>query len=807
MPTARASSGRWFPLAAIAIFLLAFFLRTTSILNQPLFIDEAYHIIFAHQIAGGDPFAGLQHSRWLNMALLALFRPLGPEGPWIARMLSALAAMLALAACVGLGKSLDRRETGLMAGALYAVLPLAVFLDRQALADPVLAAFTSLSLWAAVIVARRPTLAHGGLLALTLSAANLTKGTALPFLPVPLLASLLLARNGRGRLKGMGMAAAALALAVGAKALLMRLAVQAGFRGVLEFHDTWLVISNSLQNLADLDHIRRQLAPYADINLTYAGPLVVGLALLSLIWIVAGVRRRELLCIAIPALGIGLVYALSNPFNLFGRIEVRHLAPTAGPLAVLAAMSFAAATAWLEKIAYRLYPVISPIKNGRAVGSHLVATGIPVLVGLAIVVLAVRHDALLIATPLDAPHAELDHFSYTSFAEEPKRQLAETILRLRVGDKKLIVLGQLDFVEPYLGPRAGAFYDMEPNIIYPIQIEKRDLPGQLLIWERQGDQQVFFVEHTANLYTLPDHRYGGQWRLIEEIPARRGGVMRLWLLDGIGIDGEQAEALHNAVAAPPGRLPDDERALADALMADLNPRPILVFPSDYAGALAARLSLPLTPLHVPHWPQTPAQASDALAPLLPDEPFQIVEVVIADESRTDPYRAIATALQERLYILDESWYGFLHRLRYVSGPPDLPMEPVAARFEDAIELSEASIIAPESGKMALVALVWRADVPVQDSFKVFGHVYDESGRLVAQHDSVPGNGLFPMTGWIPGESVLDRFAIALPADLPPGAYQVRVGLYHPDSGLRLRVTGGQEVGPDYVVVGTIQIAP
>src|SRR5574341_878553 len=464
-------------------------------------------------------------------------------------------------------------------------------------------------------------------------------------------------------------------------------------------------------------------------------------------------------------MAIGLVYALSNPFNLFGRIEVRHLAPTAGPLAVLAAMSFAAATAWLEKIAYRLYPVISPIKNGRAVGSHLVATGIPVLVGLAIVVLAVRHDALLIATPLDAPHAELDHFSYTSFAEEPKRQLAETILRLRVGDKKLIVLGQLDFVEPYLGPRAGAFYDMEPNIIYPIQIEKRDLPGQLLIWERQGDQQVFFVEHTANLYTLPDHRYGGQWRLIEEIPARRGGVMRLWLLDGIGIDGEQA------------------------------------------GALAARLSLPLTPLHVPHWPQTPAQASDALAPLLPDEPFQIVEVVIADESRTDPYRAIATALQERLYILDESWYGFLHRLRYVSGPPDLPMEPVAARFEDAIELSEASIIAPESGKMALVALVWRADVPVQDSFKVFGHVYDESGRLVAQHDSVPGNGLFPMTGWIPGESVLDRFAIALPADLPPGAYQVRVGLYHPDSGLRLRVTGGQEVGPDYVVVGTIQIAP
>jgi hypothetical protein len=34
---------------------------------------------------------------------------------------------------------------------------------------------------------------------------------------------------------------------------------------------------------------------------------------------------------------------------------------------------------------------------------------------------------------------------------------------------------------------------------------------------------------------------------------------------------------------------------------------------------------------------------------------------------------------------------------------------------------------------------------------------------------------------------------------------VRIGLYHPVNGLRLRVTGGQEVAPDYVVFGRISV--
>jgi hypothetical protein len=95
---------------------------------------------------------------------------------------------------------------------------------------------------------------------------------------------------------------------------------------------------------------------------------------------------------------------------------------------------------------------------------------------------------------------------------------------------------------------------------------------------------------------------------------------------------------------------------------------------------------------------------------------------------------------------------------------------------------------------------------VADSVVGFAHVIDDTGTLWAQYDSVPGDGLLPMPSWEPGERVDDRFAIQLPADIPPGSYQVRIGLYHPTNGLRLRVTDGQEVGPDYVVFGRFSVA-
>ena len=45
-------------------------------------------------------------------------------------------------------------------------------------------------------------------------------------------------------------------------------------------------------------------------------------------------------------------------------------------------------------------------------------------------------------------------------------------------------------------------------------------------------------------------------------------------------------------------------------------------------------------------------------------------------------------------------------------------------------------------------------------------------------------------GWAPGEVVVDRSGVALPADLASGVYRLIVGVYHAYSGAQLLVLDG-----------------
>jgi hypothetical protein len=112
-----------------------------------------------------------------------------------------------------------------------------------------------------------------------------------------------------------------------------------------------------------------------------------------------------------------------------------------------------------------------------------------------------------------------------------------------------------------------------------------------------------------------------------------------------------------------------------------------------------------------------------------------------------------------------------------------------------------------SGETVRIALRWRTDVPIQDSFHVFTHLIDANDTLIAQHDGIPGGGLYDMTSWQPGKPVIDHFAVAIPPDTPPGELTIRVGIYRPDNGLRLRVVDAANAGPDYVIVGRTQVLP
>jgi len=79
-----------------------------------------------------------------------------------------------------------------------------------------------------------------------------------------------------------------------------------------------------------------------------------------------------------------------------------------------------------------------------------------------------------------------------------------------------------------------------------------------------------------------------------------------------------------------------------------------------------------------------------------------------------------------------------------------------------------------------------------DYYKVFVHLYDkQSGDLVAQSDAVPQQWRYPTNWWEVGEIVSDEVLLDL-NEVVPGHYRLAVGVYEPDTGVRLALPSGQD---------------
>jgi hypothetical protein len=103
--------------------------------------------------------------------------------------------------------------------------------------------------------------------------------------------------------------------------------------------------------------------------------------------------------------------------------------------------------------------------------------------------------------------------------------------------------------------------------------------------------------------------------------------------------------------------------------------------------------------------------------------------------------------------------------------------------EETLILSGTSISpqSPKPGEMLDVTLYWQAERPLQHSYTVFVHLVDpQSGEIVAQHDSLPRQGLLPTLCWQAGEVVGDLHPLVLDPALPAGDYVLQMGVYRLD---------------------------
>jgi hypothetical protein len=105
-----------------------------------------------------------------------------------------------------------------------------------------------------------------------------------------------------------------------------------------------------------------------------------------------------------------------------------------------------------------------------------------------------------------------------------------------------------------------------------------------------------------------------------------------------------------------------------------------------------------------------------------------------------------------------------------------------------------------------LALIWHALGRQNRNWTVFIHLVDAQEQIVAEDNRPPQDDAFPMLQWVAGDWIEDRHPLALPANLAPGEYHIRVGLYFPRTERRAGVYSKRgTLRGDYLDIGTLTI--
>jgi hypothetical protein len=142
--------------------------------------------------------------------------------------------------------------------------------------------------------------------------------------------------------------------------------------------------------------------------------------------------------------------------------------------------------------------------------------------------------------------------------------------------------------------------------------------------------------------------------------------------------------------------------------------------------------------------------------------------------------------------------------------PREPQYPLDVRFADVARLVgyriEPEVVVGQSFK---VTLYWQAtrEEPVSTNYKVFVHLLDSSGRVIAQHDGEPAVGRRSVLTWEKGDEIVDTHEVIWSIAEYVGTGVIEVGLYDPLTGERLPAYGpqGDRLSDDRVLFDEIDV--
>jgi hypothetical protein len=104
-----------------------------------------------------------------------------------------------------------------------------------------------------------------------------------------------------------------------------------------------------------------------------------------------------------------------------------------------------------------------------------------------------------------------------------------------------------------------------------------------------------------------------------------------------------------------------------------------------------------------------------------------------------------------------------------------------------------------------VNLVWKSVKAVEKNWKVFVHIVDPAGALLAQRDGFPGSGLRWTDTWQSGEYIVDNYLISLPGELEGRPVRIMIGMYDPDTGERLLIRAPLKTSPLFDVLQLAEV--
>ncbi|MCP4710173.1 MAG: hypothetical protein GY869_16240, partial [Planctomycetes bacterium] len=180
-------------------------------------------------------------------------------------------------------------------------------------------------------------------------------------------------------------------------------------------------------------------------------------------------------------------------------------------------------------------------------------------------------------------------------------------------------------------------------------------------------------------------------------------------------------------------------------------------------------------------------------PVDPAAPDGIYNIVVGLYNEADP-AAQSLPLSQAGQPLDTTSV-VIGPLKVVGPPSDAVLSlPVATpQTSMSVELGDPPVIQLlgfdliQEGEVLQLTLYWESLTQTSFDWSIFTHVRNQANETVAQKDMMAGSGFYPTSLWDSGEKIADNITIDITPELLNSEYNLVVGLYDLNTGIRLLV--------------------